>query len=198
VVKHQRTEIVVPLRSQPTTAGTIPLTANSIEESAALTLDCNTLAKVAEVPGVLPCAVQNADTGEVIFVTYVNEPALARSIETRSAVFWSTSRNELWEKGKTSGKTFDLFSKKRQAAVRKVGYQASYSRCSMLARTPIKSKGDPLIRCCRVTAVASCRRAPGSPYCLPTSYSLVVVNLVPPKYQSSEEMSERKQNSSRG
>jgi phosphoribosyl-AMP cyclohydrolase len=81
------------------------MTANSIEESEALTLDFNKLAKVAEVPGVLPCAVQNADTGEVILVAYVNEPALARSIETRSAVFWSTSRNELWEKGKTSGET---------------------------------------------------------------------------------------------
>ncbi len=38
------------------------MTANSIEESEALTLDFNKLAKVAEVPGVLPCAVQNADT----------------------------------------------------------------------------------------------------------------------------------------
>ena len=34
--------------------------------------------------------------------------ALRKSIETGSAVFWSTSRNELWEKGKTSGETFDL------------------------------------------------------------------------------------------
>ena len=53
------------------------MTANSIEESEALTLDCNKLAKVAEVPGVLPCAGQNADTGEVILVAYVNEPAIA-------------------------------------------------------------------------------------------------------------------------
>ena len=52
------------------------MTANSIEESEALTLDCNKLAKVAEVPGVLPCAGQNADTGEVILVAYVNEPAI--------------------------------------------------------------------------------------------------------------------------
>ena len=56
----------------------------------------------------LPCAVQNADTDEVILVAYVNQQALQTSIETRSAVFWSTSRNELWEKGKTSGETFDL------------------------------------------------------------------------------------------
>jgi phosphoribosyl-AMP cyclohydrolase len=81
---------------------------NELEEGAALALDFDKLAKVAEVPGVLPCAVQNADTNEVILVAYVNQQALRMSIETRSAVFWSTSRNELWEKGKTSGETFDL------------------------------------------------------------------------------------------
>lgn len=61
------------------------MTANVLEEGESIALDFNKLAKVAEVPGVLPCAVQNADTGEVILVAYVNEPALARSIETRSA-----------------------------------------------------------------------------------------------------------------
>jgi phosphoribosyl-AMP cyclohydrolase len=81
---------------------------NQLEEGANLTLDFDKLAKVAEVPGVLPCAVQNVDTDEVILVAYVNQEALDRSLETRSAVFWSTSRNELWEKGKTSGESFDL------------------------------------------------------------------------------------------
>jgi phosphoribosyl-AMP cyclohydrolase len=81
---------------------------NALEEGTELQLDFDKLAKAAECPGVLPCAVQNADTAEVILVAYVNEVALQRSIETRSAVFWSTSRNELWEKGKTSGETFDL------------------------------------------------------------------------------------------
>ena len=82
--------------------------ANALEEGVELTLDFDKLAKAALSPGVLPCAVQNVDTHEVILVAYVNELALQRSIETRSAVFWSTSRNELWEKGKTSGETFDL------------------------------------------------------------------------------------------
>jgi phosphoribosyl-AMP cyclohydrolase len=81
---------------------------NQLEEGTALALDFDKLARVAEVPGVLPCAVQNADTNEVILVAYVNRLALQASIDTRSAVFWSTSRNELWEKGKTSGETFDL------------------------------------------------------------------------------------------
>ena len=83
-------------------------TPNPLEEGSALTLDFDKLAKAAECPGVLPCAVQHADTHEVILVAYVNALALKTSLETRSAVFWSTSRNELWEKGKTSGETFDL------------------------------------------------------------------------------------------
>lgn len=82
--------------------------ANELEEGSRLSLDFGKLAKVAEIPGVLPCAVQNVDSGEVVLIAYVNEEALRRAIETRSAVFWSTSRNELWEKGKTSGETFDL------------------------------------------------------------------------------------------
>jgi phosphoribosyl-AMP cyclohydrolase len=82
--------------------------ANDLEEGSVLSLDYKKLGAVAAVGGVLPCAVQNADTKEVILVAYVNEVALKTAVETRSAVFWSTSRNELWEKGKTSGETFDL------------------------------------------------------------------------------------------
>ena len=80
---------------------------NTLEEGLALTLDFDKLAKIGDA-SVIPCAVQNADTQEVILVAYVNDQALAKAVETRSAVFWSTSRNELWEKGKTSGETFDL------------------------------------------------------------------------------------------
>lgn len=80
-----------------------------LEEGTTLTLDFNKLEKaVAGSPGILPVAVQHADTQEVILVAYVNQEALDKAIETKSAVFWSTSRNELWEKGKTSGETFDL------------------------------------------------------------------------------------------
>ena len=81
---------------------------NQIEEGEALALDFTKLARLPESVDVIPCAVQNADTGEVILIAYVNERALRESLRTRSAVFWSTSRNELWEKGKTSGETFDL------------------------------------------------------------------------------------------
>jgi len=53
-------------------------------------------------------AVETANTKEVILVAYMNEEALNRTIETRSLALWSTSRNELWEKGKTSGETFEV------------------------------------------------------------------------------------------
>lgn len=74
-----------------------------------LTLDFNKLEKaVGQSKGIIPVAVQHADTKEVILVAYTNELAFRKSLEQRSLVLWSTSRNELWEKGKTSGETFDL------------------------------------------------------------------------------------------
>src|SRR5450759_3323129 len=80
-----------------------------LEESKILQLDFSKLAKTAQkCPDVIPVAVQNIDTCEVILVAYTNQQALKLAVQTRTAVFWSTSRNELWEKGKTSGETFDL------------------------------------------------------------------------------------------
>ncbi|MBD3421637.1 MAG: phosphoribosyl-AMP cyclohydrolase [Chitinivibrionales bacterium] len=80
-----------------------------IEETTQLSIDWNKLAKIAERDcSVVPVAVQNADTKEVILIAYANEPALNESLATKTAVFWSTSRNELWIKGKTSGETFEL------------------------------------------------------------------------------------------
>lgn len=81
---------------------------NELEEGERLLLDFGKLSKIPEPAAVLPCAVQNADTGEIILIAYVNDQALRASVESRSAVFWSTSRNELWEKGKTSGETYEL------------------------------------------------------------------------------------------
>ena len=81
----------------------------SLEEGKSLQLDFTKIAKIAtNCPDVIPVAVQNIDTKEVILIAYVNRKALELSLSTRTAIFWSTSRNELWEKGKTSGETFDL------------------------------------------------------------------------------------------
>jgi len=82
---------------------------NELEEGRALRLDFRKLLKATgAAPDILPVAVQHADTGEVILVAYVNQRALEAALRLRTAVFWSTSRNELWEKGKTSGETFEL------------------------------------------------------------------------------------------
>ncbi len=80
-----------------------------LEEGSRLQLDFGKIAKVAKVaPEVIPVAVQDADSGEVILVAYTNELAMRKTFEARTLVLWSTSRNELWEKGKTSGETFAL------------------------------------------------------------------------------------------
>ena len=52
---------------------------------------------------VLPAVAQDVTTGEVLIVGYANELALKTAIEGGMATFWSTSRNKLWIKGKTSG-----------------------------------------------------------------------------------------------
>lgn len=80
-----------------------------LEEGSRLTLDFAKLAQVAgRCPDVLPVAVQQADTREVILVAYTNELAMRQSFATRTLTLWSTSRNELWVKGKSSGETFEL------------------------------------------------------------------------------------------
>jgi phosphoribosyl-ATP pyrophosphohydrolase/phosphoribosyl-AMP cyclohydrolase len=53
--------------------------------------------------GLLPCVVQDWNTGEVLTVAYMNEEALARTRQTGETWFWSRSRQELWHKGETSG-----------------------------------------------------------------------------------------------
>jgi phosphoribosyl-ATP pyrophosphohydrolase/phosphoribosyl-AMP cyclohydrolase len=50
-----------------------------------------------------PCIVQDARTGEVLTLAYMNEEALRRTRETGETWFWSRSREELWHKGETSG-----------------------------------------------------------------------------------------------
>jgi phosphoribosyl-AMP cyclohydrolase / phosphoribosyl-ATP pyrophosphohydrolase len=51
----------------------------------------------------LPCIVQDARTGEVLTLAYMNDESLRRTRETGEMWFWSRSRNELWHKGETSG-----------------------------------------------------------------------------------------------
>src|SRR5581483_10108544 len=53
--------------------------------------------------GLLPAIAQDADTGKVLMIAYMNEAAWRRTLESGLATYWSTSRNALWVKGETSG-----------------------------------------------------------------------------------------------
>lgn len=78
----------------------------TLEEGRELRLDFNKLRQVAQIAeAVLPVAVQDADTKELLIIAYANEAALRYTLEHGVAAFWSTSRNELWVKGATSGDT---------------------------------------------------------------------------------------------
>ena len=59
--------------------------------------------------GLIPAIVADAWSGEVLMFAYMNEEALARSIESGQAWFYSRSRKELWRKGETSGHTLRIF-----------------------------------------------------------------------------------------
>lgn len=54
--------------------------------------------------GLLPAVVQDAASGEVLMLAWMNEEAWRRTLETGEAHFWSRSRRELWRKGVTSGR----------------------------------------------------------------------------------------------
>jgi phosphoribosyl-AMP cyclohydrolase len=53
--------------------------------------------------GLIPAIVQDADTGQVLMLAYMNEKALQATLRTGQTHFWSRSRQELWHKGATSG-----------------------------------------------------------------------------------------------
>ena len=75
-----------------------------LEEGSVLNLDFTKLRKVARCNAdVLLAIAQDVVTGEVLIVGYANQLALDTARESGMATFWSTSRNELWIKGKTSG-----------------------------------------------------------------------------------------------
>ncbi|MHA1339039.1 MAG: phosphoribosyl-AMP cyclohydrolase [Promethearchaeota archaeon] len=80
------------------------------EEGNKLMLDFLKLKKIHQKTeeNVIPVAVQDANTNEILIIAYVNDKALEYTIKNKIATFWSTSRNELWIKGKTSGDILDV------------------------------------------------------------------------------------------
>ena len=82
---------------------------NPLEEGTRLQLDFDKLAAVARASRpVVPVVLQNADSGEVLFVAYADAEALRETLSSGTAVLWSTSRDELWHKGTSSGDVLDL------------------------------------------------------------------------------------------
>jgi phosphoribosyl-AMP cyclohydrolase len=69
--------------------------------TAELTPDIAALLK--DPSSLIPAIAQDAATGEVLMLAYMNAQSLAATLATGKATYWSRSRNELWEKGATSG-----------------------------------------------------------------------------------------------
>ena len=75
-----------------------------IEEGQNESIDFSKIDKMANLQlGVIPAVAQHAETGEVLIIAYANRQAVENSLKSRLATFFSTSRNELWIKGNSSG-----------------------------------------------------------------------------------------------
>jgi len=82
---------------------------HELEEGKTLQIDFKKLAKVSGCgEDLIPAVAQDHDSGEVLIVGYANELALETALRENMATFWSTSRNELWIKGKTSGDYLEI------------------------------------------------------------------------------------------
>ncbi|MCH8517822.1 MAG: phosphoribosyl-AMP cyclohydrolase [Cyclobacteriaceae bacterium] len=73
------------------------MTATEIEETVQI------IPQFAKRGGILPVAVQETATGQILMLASVNQEAFEYSFQHKVAAFYSTSKNELWVKGKTSG-----------------------------------------------------------------------------------------------
>jgi phosphoribosyl-AMP cyclohydrolase len=72
------------------------------------TEETNQLSPRFDERGLIAAIAQDAGTGEVLMLAWMNEQALALTIETGIAHYWSRSRNSLWKKGETSGELQQL------------------------------------------------------------------------------------------
>jgi phosphoribosyl-ATP pyrophosphohydrolase/phosphoribosyl-AMP cyclohydrolase len=116
-----------------------PLTLNDVD-----TLD------FAKGAGLLPAIVQDADTGAVLMLGYMNAAALHATLERGRVVFYSRSRQRLWEKGETSGHALELVavradcdrdcvlvSARAQGAVCHLGTRSCFGDAAVSAAEPL-------------------------------------------------------------
>ena len=60
--------------------------------------------------GLIPCIVQDDDTGDVLMMAWMNAESVELTVRQRTTWFWSRSRQQLWHKGETSGNVQQLVS----------------------------------------------------------------------------------------
>lgn len=102
-----------------------------LEQGLSSQLDFSKLQQVASTgQQVIPAIAQNVDTGEIVMVGYANKQALDHALRENLAVFWSTSRNELWVKGMSSGDVLEL-----------IDVRINCEQNSILYRVRLKGKG---------------------------------------------------------
>ncbi len=58
--------------------------------------------------GLMPAIIQDADSGEVLMLAYMDKTAVERTLNEKKTVFYSRSRNQYWVKGESSGHTQDV------------------------------------------------------------------------------------------
>ena len=61
-----------------------------------------------DAQGLVPAIAQQHDTGEVLTLAWMNRDAIAETLKTGQACYWSRSRGKLWRKGESSGQTQHL------------------------------------------------------------------------------------------
>ncbi len=66
-------------------------------------MDKMTEPNFAKGDGLIPAIVQDAESGEVLMLAYMNKPSWEKTLQTGKATYWSRSRQTLWIKGESSG-----------------------------------------------------------------------------------------------
>jgi len=61
-----------------------------------------------DAAGLIPCVAQQAETGEVLMMAWMNAASIAKTLETGRVTYWSRSRSAFWVKGETSGHVQEL------------------------------------------------------------------------------------------
>ena len=70
--------------------------------------DSDTLQMQFNDQGLIPAIVQDADSGEVLMMAWMNQAAMWQTLRTRKATFYSRSRDRMWVKGESSGHVLEV------------------------------------------------------------------------------------------